>query len=327
MSDLRRREFISVLGGAVAWPCAARALQPGRVRTIGFLGANTSSAGGELTRAFVQRLRELGWVDGHTVAIEFRWSQGRMEKAVEIAAEFVRLKVDLIVASGSNVIAAQKATSVIPIVFAAASDPIGSGYIASLARPGGNLTGLSLQQGDLAAKRLELLLEVAPALRRFAMIASLASHAVALEADEVQAAARMRGLEVEVVDIRRPEDIAPALLAIKDRAEALYVCAGLLLTTNRVSIAIMASSARLPAIYGIREYVEAGGLMSYGPRLAHLYRGAADYVDKILRGGNPAEIPVQQPTKFELVVNLNTAKALGLTISPTLLARADAVIE
>ena len=326
---MRRREFITLLGGAAAaWPLAARAQQPGKLPTIGFLGAATPAAWGQWVAAFVQRLRELGWIEGRTVAIEYRWAEGRSERYAEIAAEFVRLKVDVIVTQATAaVLAAKQATSVIPIVFAVAADPVGSGLVASLARPGGNVTGLSIQATDLAGKRLELLREVVPGLRRLAIMANVGDPGAVLEMGEVQAAARTLGLEVATFEIRRAEDIAPAFEALKGRAEALYVCADPLVITNRIRINTLALGARLPTMYGFREYVEAGGLMSYGPNFPDLFRRAADYVDKILRGAKPADLPVEQPTKFDLVINLTTAKALGLTVPPTLLARADEVIE
>ena len=208
-----------------------------------------------------------------------------------------------------------------------AGDPVGTGLVASLARPGGNVTGLSIQQTDLAGKRLELLREVVPGLRRLAILANVGNPAAVLEMGEVQAAARTLGLEVATLEIRRAEDIAPAFEALKGRADALYVCADPLVNTNRIRINTLALGARLPTMHGFREYVEAGGLMSYGPNFPDLFRRAADYVDKILRGAKPADIPVEQPTKFDLVINLTTAKALGLDVPPTLLARADEVIE
>ncbi len=327
-ADMRRREFLGVLGGAAAaWPLAARAQQPGKLPTIGFLGASTPAAQGQWTAAFVQRLRELGWIEGRTVAIEYRWAEGRSERFAEIAAEFVRLKVDVIVTAGGAVAAAKQATSVIPIVFAVAADPVGSGLVASLARPGGNVTGLSIQSTDLAGKRLELLREVVPG------SPPVGDHGQCRQSRHRAGDGRGSGggpharPRVVTSEIRRAEDIAPAFDALKGRADALYVCADPLVSTNRIRINTLALGARLPTMYGIREYVEAGGLMSYGPNFPDLYRRAADYVDKILRGAKPADIPVEQPTKFDLVINLNTAKALGLTVPPTLLARADEVIE
>jgi putative tryptophan/tyrosine transport system substrate-binding protein len=328
-SYLGRRKFLAALSGAAtAWPLVGRAQQPAKLPTIGFLGAGTSSSHGQWAAAFVQRLHELGWIEGRTIAIEYRWAEGRTERFDEIAAEFVRRKVDVIVTSATAAIVATKqATSVIPIVFAAAGDPVGTGLVASLARPGGNVTGLSIQQTDLAAKRLELLREVVRDLRRLAILANVGGPAVVLDMREVQAAARTLGLEVITSEIRRGEDIVPAFEALNGRAEALYVCIDPLVNAHRIRINTLAMAARLPTVHGSREWVETGGLMSYGPNLPDQFRRAADYVDKILRGAKPGDIPVEQPTKFDLVINLTTAKALGLDIPPTLLARADEVIE
>jgi putative tryptophan/tyrosine transport system substrate-binding protein len=329
LDQLKRRDFITLVGGAAAaWPLAARAQQPGKLRTIGFLGQSTRSAASEWVAAFVQRLHELGWNEGRTVAIEYRWAEGREERFAQIAAEFVRLKVDIIVTSGTpQVLAAKQATSVIPIVFAAAGDPVASGLVASLARPGGNATGLSSLVADLAGKRLELLREVVPALRRLAIIGNVGNPLTVLELGEVQAAAGTLGLEVHTLEIRQAQDITPAFEALKGRADALYVCIDALVNANRIRINTSALGARLPTMHGSRDYVEAGGLMSYGPNYPDLFRRSADYVDKILHGAKPGDIPVEQPTKFDLVVNLTTARALGLDLPPTLLARADEVIE
>jgi putative ABC transport system substrate-binding protein len=327
MLDVRRREFIAALGGAVAWPLTARAQQPAKLPTIGFLGSSTPSAMSQLVAAFVQRLRELGWIEGRTFAIEYRWAEGRNDRYAEIAAEFVRQKVDVIVTVGAAVLAAKQATSVIPIVFAAAVDPLGSGFVASLARPGGNITGLSFQATDLAGKRFELLRELVPGLRRLAVLANIGYPAAVREMNEVQTAARTLGVEVATAEIRRADEIAPGIDEFKGRADALYVVQDPLLFTHRVRINTLAAAARLPTMHGFREYVEAGGVMSYGANFPDLYRRAADFVDKILRGAKPSDLPVEQPTKFDLVINLITAKALGLEVPPTLLARADEVIE
>jgi len=326
---MKRRAFITLLGGAaVGWPLAARAQQPGKPPTIGFMGSTTPTVAAQWVASFVQRLRELGWLEGRDVVIEYRWAEGRSERFAEIAAEFVRLKVDVILTHNTpTVLAAKQATSVIPIVFATAGDPIGSGLVATLARPGGNVTGVSSQGSDTTGKRLELLREVVPGLRRFAVLANLASSYPALELGEVQAASRTLGLEVFPFDIRRAQDIALAFEALKGHAEAVYVIADPLASTNRIRINTLALGVRLPTMHTVREFVEAGGLMSYGPNSADLFRRAADYVDKILRGTKPGDIPVEQPTKFDLVVNLTTAKALGIEVPPTLLARADEVIE
>jgi putative ABC transport system substrate-binding protein len=325
---MRRREFITLLGGAAtAWPLAARAQQPAKLPTIGFLGTAAPSAWAPWTAAFVQRLHELGWIEGRTVAIQYRWAEGRTERLAEIAAEFVRLKVDVIVTGGNAAVAARQASSVVPIVFALVDDPVGSGLVTSLARPGGNVTGLSMQSTDIAGKRLALLREIVPGLRRLAIMANVDYPAAVQEMGEIQAAAGTLGLDIATFEIRRAEDIAPAFEALKGRAEALYVVGDALVITHRVRINTLALAARLPTIFFLREYVEAGGLMSYGPNLSDLFRRAANYVDKILRGTKPGDLPVEQPTKFDLVINLTTAKALGLMVPESFLLRADEVIE
>jgi len=326
---MKRREFITLVGGAaLTWPLAARGQQPTKLRTIGFSGQSTRSAESELVAAFTQRLHELGWIENRTVVIEYRWSEGRAERVVQIAAEFVRLKVDVIVTSGTpQVLATKQATSVIPIVFARVGDPVANGLVASLARPGGNVTGLSVQASELAGKRIEILREVVPSLRRVAILANVGNPFSVVELGEAQAAARMLGLEFDTLEIRRAEDIAPAFEVIKGRAEALYVCPDALVDANKIRINTLALGARLPTMHGYREYVEAAGLMSYGANLPDLYRRSADYVDKILRGANPGDMPVEQPTKFDLIINLTTAKALSLTIPKSLLLRANELIE
>jgi putative tryptophan/tyrosine transport system substrate-binding protein len=326
---MTRRKLIALLGGAAAaWPLVARAQQQGKLPVIGLLGANTASAMSQWTAAFVQRLRELGWIEGRTVAIEYRWAEGRSERYAEIAAELVRLKVDVIVTSGNvAALAAKQATAIIPIVFPAAADPVGTGLVVSLARPGGNVTGRSLQHTDLAGKRLELLREVVPNLRQVAIMANAGSIGSVLEIREVHEAARTLGLEVVTLEIRRAEDIAPAFEARERGVEALYVVGDPLVTTNRIRINNMALAARLPTMHAFREYVEAGGLMSYGANFPDMFRRAGDLVDKILRGAKPADIPVEQPTKFDFIINLTTAKLLGLTIPESLLLRANEVIE
>jgi putative ABC transport system substrate-binding protein len=323
-----RREFIALFVGAAASPFAVRAQQPSYLPVIGFLGQSTPSAERERLAAFLQRLQELGWVEGRSIAIQYGWGEGSSERFAEIAADFVRLKVNVIVTSGTaNVIAAKQSTSVIPIVFAVAGDPVGNKLVASLARPGENITGLSTVATDLAGKRLELLREAAPTFRRLGVIGNVGNPLSVLEIVEVQAAAARLGLEAFTPEIRRGADIAPAFEALKDRVQALYVVADPLTNTNRARIHTWSMSARLPAIYNAREHVEAGGLMSYGPNFPDLYRRAADFVDRILRGEKPGDIPIEQPTRFDLVLNLNTARAIGLGLSPTLLARADEVIE
>ena len=325
----RRREFLGVLGGAAAWPLAATAQQPGKRPIVGFLGDSTALGESERAAAFTRRLHDLGWIEGRTIAIEYRWADGRSERLAEIAAEFAQLKVDIIVTAGTPaVIAAKQAAPVIPIVFAAAGDPVGAGLVTTLARPGGSVTGLSVLSVDLAGKRLDLLREAISNLGRLAIMGNVGNPIVVLELGELQAAARMLGLQVDALEIRRSQDIAPALEAVKGRADALLVCQDLLTRgSNRLRINTLALAARLPVMHASRELIEAAGLMSYGPNFVDLYRRAGDYVDKILRGAKPADLPVEQPTKFDLVINLITARALGLTISPTLLARADEVIE
>jgi ABC-type uncharacterized transport system substrate-binding protein len=327
--QLKRREFITLVGGAAAaWPLAARAQQAGKLRTIGFMGSYTPSAVSQWTAAFVRRLGELGWTEGRTIAIEYRWAEGRTERFAEIAAEFVRLKVDVIVTSGTPpVLAAKQATAVIPIVFAAAGDPVGTGLVANLARPGGNVTGLSSQAADLATKRLELLREVVLGLRRLAILGNVGNPLSVLETEEVQGAARTLGLEVATPEIRRAEDIAPAFDSLKGRADALYVCLDPVLITHRIRINTLALALRLPTMSAFRDSVEAGGLMSYGANYPELWRRSADFVDKILGGAKPADIPVEQPTKFDFVINLTTAKALDLTVPHPLLITADELIE
>jgi putative ABC transport system substrate-binding protein len=322
---MRRREFIALMVGA-AWPIAARAQQTGKRPTIGFLGTATASAWSQWTAAFQQRMRELGWSEGSNIGIEYRWGEGREELYAENAAEVVRLKVDVIVTSGGGMRAAMQATSVIPIVFATANDPVGAGFVASLARPGGNATGMSNQAPELAGKRLNILRQVVPGLRRFAIMGNRVS-AIALEMDELQTLAPSLGLEAIPVDIKRAQDIAPAIEAVKDRVDALYVATDPLVVANRMRINTFALAARLPMMTTERTQIEAAGLLSYGPNTPDEFRRAANMVDKILRGGKPADIPVEQPTKFDFVVNLITARALGLTIPQSLLATADEVIE
>jgi putative tryptophan/tyrosine transport system substrate-binding protein len=325
---VKRRTFISLLGGAAAaWPLAARGQHSAKLPAIGFLGSTTPSAESQRTAALVQRLRELGWIEGRTIAIEYRWGEGRPERFAEIAAEFVRLKVDIMITGGTpTALAAKRATSAIPIVFAMTGDPVGTGLVAHLARPGGNLTGLSTQTTDTVSKRIELLREVVPNLRRLAILANIDSPVVVLEMGEARAAANTLGLEVVTLEVGRAQDMERTFETL-GRADGLYVCADPLVSANRTRINALALAARLPTMHDLRENAVPGGLMSYGPNIPDLFRRAGEYVDKILRGAKPAELPVEQPTKFELVINLNTAKALGLEIPATLLARADEVIE
>jgi putative ABC transport system substrate-binding protein len=299
---------------------------PGNCRRSGSLFADAPVIFSPWVAAFVERLRALDWIEGRTIAIEYRWSDSS-ERDAEIAAEFVRLKVDAILTDGPSVPIVKRATAVIPIVFALASDPVGGGLVASLARPGGYVTGLSLQSTDLAGKRVELLREVVPRLRRLAIIVDVGFPQSALELAEAQAGARTLGIEVAPLEIRRAEDIAPAFEALKPEADALYVVGAPLVDANRTRIIEPALRARLPTIFSNRYAVQAGALMSYGANFSDLFRRAADLVNKILRGAKPADLPVEQPTKFDLVINMVTAKALGLEIPATVLARADEVIE
>jgi putative tryptophan/tyrosine transport system substrate-binding protein len=325
---IRRRELIATLAGAVIWPFATHAQHSAKLPTIGFLGSGTLAGQSDWVAVFLQRLHELGWIESRNLAVEYRWAEGNRDRAAELTAEFVRLKVDVIVTYATPVVlAAKKVTSVIPIIFAAAADPVGTGLVASLARPGGNVTGLSVLETDLAGKRLELLREAVPNLRRLAIMVNVGNPASMLEMGEVQAAAHTLGLEVTTLEIRLAEDIERALEELRGGAEALYVCIDTLLFSNRVRINTLALAARLPTMHSNREYVVAGGLMYYGPHFPDLFRRAAELVDKVLRGTKPSDIPVEQPTKFELVLNLTTAKALGLTIPEAFLMRADEVIE
>jgi putative ABC transport system substrate-binding protein len=323
---MRRRDFLGSLGGAaIAWPLAAHGQR--RPPTIGFLGPASATVMSAWTAAFAQRLHELGYVEGRTIAIEYRWADGRTERLAELAAELVRLKVDVIVTTGTPVPLLKQATSTIPIVFTIANDPVGGGLVTSLARPSGNATGLSQLAADLGGKRVEIMREVVPDLRRLAILANAGNPVTASERGQVQEAARSLGLEIVTSDVRRPDDIAPAIEALNGRVDALYIQTDPLMNTSRVRISSLALGARLPTLSGIREYVEAGVLMSYGPNFPDLFRRAADYVDKILHGAKPESLPVEQPTKFDLVLNLTTARVLGLNISETFLLRVDQVIE
>jgi putative ABC transport system substrate-binding protein len=324
---MQRRAFLSLFGVAVAYrSLGARA--GGKRPTVGFLVPGSQAAYTQWLTGFVQRTRELGWRDGDNVEIIYRATEGVKERYAEIVAEFVKLKVDVIVTSGSEgVVAAKQATSAIPIVFAATSDPVATGLVESLAHPGGNITGLSAESTDFAGKEVELLRELVPGLRRLAILTNPDSPGMTAETGKVQAAARAAGLEVVTLPVRRAEEITVAFDELSNKADALYCVPGPLTGTNRVRIVTLALAAKLPAIYGTRNDVDAGGLMSYGPDIADLFRRAAGIVDKILRGTKPADIPVEQPTKLLLFVNLTTAKALGLVVPQSILLRADEVIE
>ena len=326
---MKRREFIKAAGVSIlGFPLAAQAQQPAKLPVIGFLGANTPAAQRRSTEALIQRLGELGWNEGRNIAIEYRWAEGSSERSPKLMAEFVELPVDVIVTHAPlNVIAAKRATSTIPIVFAAVGDPVGIGVVASLSRPGGNVTGLSLQSADLAGKRLEILREIIPGLRRVVVLTNADSPNAALEIREIESAAQTLGLDVAFEKIRRAEDIASALAVPKAGTEALYVQTDPIFNTHRSRITTLALDARVPTISGTREYVEAGSLISYGANLTDLFRRAGDIVDKILRGAKPSDLPVQQPTKFDLILNLKTARTLGLDLPTSLIARAEEVLE
>lgn len=326
---MKRREFIKAAGVSIlGFPLTAQAQQPAKLPVIGFLGANTLAAQRRSTEALIQRLRELGWNEGRNIAIEYRWAEGSSERSPKLMAEFVELPVDVIVTHAPlNVIAAKRATSTIPIVFAAVGDPVGIGVVASLSRPGGNVTGLSLQSAELAGKRLEILREIIPGLRRVVVLTNADSPNAALEIREIQSAAQTLGLDVVFEKIWRAEDIASALAVPKAGTDALYIQTDPIFNTHRSRITALALDARVPTISGTREYVEAGSLISYGANLTDLFRRAGDIVDKILRGAKPSDLPVQQPTKFDLILNLKTARTLGLDLSASLIARAEEVVE
>jgi putative tryptophan/tyrosine transport system substrate-binding protein len=326
---LKRRDFITLLGGAAPWPLAARAQPAGRVTTIGYLAALSEAADRPRRAAFVRRLGELGWVEGRGVRIEYRWMDGSVERAAEIAPQLVHLPVDIIVTSGdAYVLAIKQATATIPIVFYAAGDPVGNGLVTSLARPGRQCpTGLSLSLTESVGKRLELLHELVPPLRQLAILFNAVDPQVDLERDAVLAAAQSLGLDIVRAEVRPDADIAHAIEPLKGRAEAIYVCLDPLVVSMARRINALALAAGLPLVQSTRQSTEAGGLISYGPDLLDMSRRAAELVDKILRGAKPADIPVEQPTRFDLVINLKTANALGLAVPATVLARADEVIE
>jgi ABC-type uncharacterized transport system substrate-binding protein len=324
---IRRREFVFTLAGAAAaWPRAARAQQGGKRYAVGIF-----SAGGEpvQNRAFFDAMRELGWVEGKNVVFEHRYAQNQLERLPELAADLVRLNVDVIATGGTlAALAAKRATAKIPIVMMAAGDPLGSGLVASLAQPGGNVTGMSLMAPDLGGKRLELMKEVLPRLSLVAVLWNAANSYSALVFKETQAAGRILGIEVRSVEVRGPSDFDSAFEATSRlRVDALITIEDPLTIGHRTRIAEFAAGRQLPSVHGVTEFVAVGGLISYGASLADLYRRSASYVDKILKGAKPADLPVQQPTKFEMVINLKTARLLGLTVPATLLARADEVIE
>ena len=329
---MRRREFIALLGGAttasVLEPIAAGAQTPPKIPRVGYIAGASATTTEHMVGAFRQRLGELGYVEGQTIALEVRYAEGRSDRIPELVAELVGLKMDVLVAGNSvAALAAQKATRTIPIVMVAA-DPVGLGLVASLARPGGNVTGLSYFNEAIIAKRVQLLKEFVPGLAQVFVLRnpSIAVHATFWQETEV--AARKLGVALQPFDIRGPEDFEVAFASAKRaNVQALIAFDDALTVAYRTQIVALAASSRLPAMYGLREFPDEGGLMSYGPSFADLFRRVATYVDKILKGAKPADLPVEQPTKFELVINRKTANALGLTVPPTLLAQADDVIE
>ena len=324
---MRRRGFITLLGGVMAWwPLAAGAQQTAKLPRLGFLTAGRDSPG---LPALLEGLRQLDWIEGKTIVLEYRYADNRNDRLPELAAELVRLNVDVIVAAGTLApLAAKRATATIPLVMTSAGDPLGTRLVSSLAKPGGNVTGLSLMSPDISGKRLELIKHIVPDVLRVAIMWNATNPYPALVFRQTEAAARQLKLEVQSLEVRTPDDVNSALeAALREKANALITVEDPLTVNYRKQIADFAAKNRLPTISGLREYVDVGGLLSYGPALADLYRRAAGYVDKILKGAKPAELPVEQPTKFELVVNLKTARTLGLTIPPDMLAIADAVIE
>ena len=324
---MKRRDFITLLGSAAAWPLAAHAQQ--RIPRVGFLFAGTPSVWSKEVAAFAQRLGELGWIEGRTVAIEYRWVESRTERLAAAAAEFVELKVDVIVTPGTAVPAVKQVTSVIPIVFPLGSDPVASGFVASLARPGGNVTGFTTFEYWIGAKWLELLKEIAPGIRRMTfMFSPPTAPWVPLFLRELGAAPASLAVELSETPVHDEAEIKAAITAFaREPGGGLIISPDPFMNTHRGLVMALARQYRLPAIHGFRQHVTDGALMSYGPDTADIVRRSASYVDRILKGEKPADLPVQAPTKYELVINLKTAKALGLDVPPTLLARADEVIE
>jgi len=325
---MRRREFIALLGSAATWPLVARAQQPAKVPRIGFLRFGPASANVGRVEALLAGLREVGRVEGKNIAIEFRWAD-TVEQLPEHAAELVRMNVDVVFAmSSTEVEAIRQATTTIPIVFSAHADPVGLGHVASLARPGGNITGLTNILSDIVAKELEILKEAVPRATQIGVlfVPTVPSHRPAVEALET-AGARL-GVQLVMVPVRTVEDFDAAFATLaQQKADAFLVPAVPLMLTNRERLAELGLAHRLPGMFGTREHVEAGSLMSYGANLNHLTRRAATYIDKILKGTKPADLPVEQPTRLELIINLKAAQAIGLEVPPTLLGRADEVIE
>jgi putative tryptophan/tyrosine transport system substrate-binding protein len=329
LGPMRRRDFITLLGGAaVAWPLPADAQQPTGVRRVGILSDESSTLATSF-EPFAQGLRDLGYVEGYNIAFERRYAENKEEILPSLAAQLIRLQPDVILAVGTPAArAAKSATQAIPIVFARAGDPIALGLVPSLARPGGNLTGLSILNFELEGKRLELLTTAVPDAKRVGALWDPSFSPAGAELRVIESAARSLNLELFPAEARDPDDFETALRAIvRQRAGALIVVPGTMFMEHTHRLVDLAAKAQLPTMFPRRESVEAGGLMSYGTNIPDMYRRAAAYVDKILKGAKPADLPVEQPTKFELVINLKTAKALGLTIPPFILVRADEVIE
>ena len=328
---MERRAFLAGAAALLAAPLVAEAQQAGKVPRIGFLSPSSlsDSRTALFVEAFRQGLRELGWVEGQNIAIEYRWAEERTERLPDLARSLVSLRVDLVVAATSPAIqAARQAGGTIPIVMAVTADPVATGFVVSLSRPGRNITGLSMMGGELVGKQLEILKEVVPKVSRVALLWNPATLANVAQLPHAQDAARASGVQLQSVKVADPEGIESAFATMtRERAGALIVLADAMLVANRSRIAALASKSRLPAMYMLTDHVKAGGLMAYGPDLAEMYRRSASYVDRILKGANPGDLPIEQPTKFEFVINLKTAKALGLTIPPSLLLRADQVIE
>jgi putative ABC transport system substrate-binding protein len=326
---MRRREFITLLSGATAWPLVARAQQQSKVARVGYLISLTEAEGRHLWEACRRGLRELGYIEGQNIIVELRWAEGHYDQLPAFLAELERLSVDvMVVAATPGNVAAKARTSTIPVVFVAVADPVRAGLIAGLARPGGRFTGLSLLTPELSGKRLELLAEVARNLSRVAVLLNPGNLSNFVFLEETQAAAHRFGIELQPLEVRNPAEIEQAFVAaIGAPASALMAFDDPVIHSARARIVALAAKHRLPAIYGTREFADEGGLMAYGPHRPDLYRRSATYVDKILKGAKPADLPVEQPTKFELVLNLKTARALGLDMPQSLLARADEVIE
>ena len=330
MFAIKRRKFLTLFGGAVlAWPLAVRAQPMAKVWHVGMLETTAATLNATNLDAFKQALRQLGYVEGQNLIVEYRSSDGHIERFPQLATDLIRLNVDIIITRGTPAaLAAKKATATIPIVMAAIGEPVETGMVASLARPGGNVTGLSAFVTELTAKRIEIMREVIPQLSRMALIDNMANRSVPAQWDETKRAAFALGIQPQLYDVRKAEDIERAFSsAIAQRVNALSVGNDSVVIANRIQVVQLAAKHRLPAIYATRDFVDAGGLLSYAAHYPDLYRRAAAYVDKIFKGAKPTDLPVEQPTKFEMVVNLKAASALGLTVPSTLLARADEVIE